>query len=451
MSLQCKAGEDGPFVGFISRSEFFEYHNRVDEPLCPTLLSLLDEHALRIGGKIGLVPDPARPFRYYKFSDLADFKSHAGCGLDGGGCAPGDNTHSTLFFDPHELSHNYVNRAWSGGSMGLLNEGEAVALSCQPGYSAQPSDRPGQVLGDPDWRDLLMLHGNSIPGYAAAGFWMTNLARQYGWDRAQTLHRRIRSGTSAADFEREFARVYPISMDAAWSQALNTPGAPPCEDEWGCTSIPLDVGSESAPDCDGQMHRSITVIDQPGVVLSLTGAGSEMFLRNCATAPAPIYELVAGATARTTHAAVLPPGTYTLFGAPAPSNVEFVSYLPSGFNAGTCASAGVISLDRAQVTYVDLLAGSGNGWIRLVGGGHTYRAQPVNLIWPGWPGSSGAPAICDSCEAAATCVPLPSGDVTSVAIPDGAVLRLTGVSAVASSSLYGQVMFLPDASGGAAP
>jgi len=41
-------GSGAPFVGTISRSKFFEYHDEVDEPLCPTLLSLLDQHAEQI-------------------------------------------------------------------------------------------------------------------------------------------------------------------------------------------------------------------------------------------------------------------------------------------------------------------------------------------------------------------------------------------------------------------
>jgi hypothetical protein len=444
-ALSCSAGDGGPFVGSVSRSQYFELHSRVDEPLCPTLLSLLDQHAEQIGGKVGLRLDPANPFRYYKFRDAADFKSNAGgCAAEADGCALGrDVVYSTRSLHAHELAHVYIFRAWQGGSAGFVNEGEAVALSCDPGYGAQPSNRPGDVLGHPDWRDLLNLHGNSIAGYSAAGFWTTHLAARFGWDGVRELHRRIRPGISAEDFEREFARVYPTSMAATWSAALDTPGAPACDDEWGCTAIPLDVGARVPPDCDGQMHRSITVLDQLGVVLTLSGAGSQITLRSCNTPAAPIYDLISGGTERTTHIAALPAGTFTLFSAPAPTQVEFVSYLPAGFNAATCVAAPAVSLDATGTTYVDVLAGAVNGWIRIAGGGHIYNVSPYNLIWQGWPGATGAPAVCDSCDSAATCVALPAGQVSSIAIPDGAALRLTGVSAVASSSLYGQITFLP--------
>jgi hypothetical protein len=49
----------------------------------------------------------------------------------------------------------------------------------------------------------------------------------YGWQSVRELNERARPGISATDFEREFARVYPISMDDAWSAALDTPGAAP--------------------------------------------------------------------------------------------------------------------------------------------------------------------------------------------------------------------------------
>jgi len=39
-----------PFVGDVSHSQFWEYHDRVSETLCPTLLSLLDQHTGHRGG-----------------------------------------------------------------------------------------------------------------------------------------------------------------------------------------------------------------------------------------------------------------------------------------------------------------------------------------------------------------------------------------------------------------
>src|SRR5690242_19344003 len=46
----CGGGSSALFVGTVSRSQFFEYHDEVDEPLCPTLLSMLDQHVQLIGG-----------------------------------------------------------------------------------------------------------------------------------------------------------------------------------------------------------------------------------------------------------------------------------------------------------------------------------------------------------------------------------------------------------------
>jgi hypothetical protein len=430
----------------VSRSKLFEYHQRVDEPLCPTLLSRLDEHAVQIGGKLGLVPDPARPFLYYRFRDDQDLKSSGACGLDVPGCAPGDAVFSSEAFDVHELAHAYVDRAWRGQSIGLVDEGEAVALSCHPRYVVQPDVRPSDLLGSPDWRDLLNLHGNTIEGYAAAGVWMTHLARTYGWQRVRALHGRVQPGISAADFEREFARVFPIGMNEAWTAALDTPGASPCEDDWSCTATPLDVGGTAAPDCDGEMHRTITVDAPPGVVLGLEGMNSGLLLRDCSTpSPSPTYELQAGWTARTTHAATVPPATYTLLSAPAPTAVSFVSHLPPGFGAPACSSEGGIALDPSNVTYVDLLAGKADGWISLAGGGHRYSVETLDLFWNGFPAPAGAPVICDRCDLAPTCVALAGATATSLAIGDGAALHLQNLSVFAAPTLYGQVIIYPDA------
>jgi hypothetical protein len=48
-------------------------------------------------------------------------------------------------------------------------------------------------------------------------------------------------------------------------------------------------------------------------------------------------------------------------------------------------------------------------------------------------------------------VTIPPFDLTTVAIGDGAVLRLQGITAVATSSVYGQVTFLPPEPGDAGP
>ena len=441
-ALSCEAG-GGPFAGTVSRSQFFEYHDRVDEPLCPTLLSLLDDHARLIAGKIGFNPDPADPIQYFKFRDDGDFRASSPCPPENGSCASASGVYSEYFFEPHELAHTYLFRAWGSKPTGLVAEGEAVALSCEPSSLAFPGARPRDHLKNPAWRDLLALYGNSTEGYEAAGYWITYLAGRYGWQSVRELNERARPGISATDFEREFARVYPISMDDAWSATLDTPGAAPCENDWRCMSTPLEVGTRVAPECDGQLHRSISVVDQAGVALTLGGVGTEILLHDCANPAAATYELTGGGTERTTHLAALPPGTYTMFPAPAPKDVQFSAYLPSTYDSGSCAPGVGVTIDPTEETHVDLLPGAPNGWIQIDGGGQDYLAETVNLTWTGWPAPAGAPAVCDGCDASANCVLLPAGQLTSVTIGDGSFLRLQGVSAVTTISGYGQLIIHP--------
>ena len=64
--------------------------------------------------------------------------------------------------------------------------------------------------------------------------------------------------------EREFAEVYPLSMDQAWSEALGTPGAAPCQKDWQCVTTTMNIGEDASPGCDGEMHRSVSVTDSAG-------------------------------------------------------------------------------------------------------------------------------------------------------------------------------------------
>jgi hypothetical protein len=443
-----------PFAGRVTRSRFFEYHDQANEPLCPTLLALLDRHAQMIGGQLGLPLDGSDPYQYYKFLDLDAF-AQSGCPPEWGACALGNAVYATTYFHPHELAHDYAFRAFGGWSVGLLNEGEAVALSCIPSYDAEPTEAPSQVLGPGDWRTLVDLYGNSLVGYLKAGFWMTYLVERFGWSRVAELHARIPPGTSSSDFEVQFAQVYPLSMDQAWSEALAAPSAPSCFRAWDCMSTPLAVGEDVPPDCDGAMHRSVAIGSEGGIVLSLGGVSATIELRTCGDSAAsqvsPIYQLAGGGTARTTHWASLPPGTYTLFSDLTPTDVAFDSYFPPTLVGATCETAGTVSLDPAQFTFLDLLAGQVDGWIRLAGAGNSFGVQALNVIWPGWPSASGAPLVCDSCDPAAACTPL-SLDLTSVAIGDHAALHLRGVvSAPPSSAMWGQILFVPAAAGGTGP
>jgi hypothetical protein len=435
----------------VSRSQFWEYHDRVEEPLCPTLLSLLDRHTAALASRVGLDVDPARPFRYYKFRDLADLLGTVPDCSEGGGCAQGNGVYSIRFFHAHEQAHEYVFRAWGGWSTGLLVEGEAVALSCDPFASFKPDERPADVLGWSDWRDLLDVYGDTRSGYTATGVFVTYLAQKYGWSSVAELHRRIPPGTSVADFEDQFAQVYPTSMDQAWREALGVAGAPSCERNWMCMTTAMTPGDEAAPDCDDELHRSVTVTDQGGVVLTLEGQDHELMLFSCTAATPVPFTLEGGrGTPRATHWAALPPGSYTLLrGAqsPLPTRVAFSAYLPAPLVGDTCDSAGTVSLDPAGTSYIDLLPGRVNGWIHVAGGGRRYDVFPQDLGGS----DSAALVLCDDCDSA-SCLPLPYGQLTSVVIGDRSRVRMQDVFALpAPQAAWGRLVFLSAPSSKAGP
>jgi hypothetical protein len=434
-----------PFTGDVSRSRFFEYHDQAYEPLCPTLLARLDLHAQTIGSKVGLALDAHHPYRYFKFRDAAAFAANSGgCPPDNGACALGDAIYSSTYFHAHEQAHDYAFRAWGGWSDGLINEGQAVAMSCNPFYQLEPGQKPSDLVGKRDWRDLLNLHGDSNEGYGAAGFFITHLAGRYGWQSVGRLYKSVPRGASAADVARAFAAVFPVSIDEAWAEAQGSVGAAPCQRDWQCMATAMAVGDVARPDCDGEMHRRVEVGAPGGVVLSMVGDDARLRLLACADATAPSYVLEAGGGGQaTTHWASLPPGSYTLFPGPLPASVTLQANFSGALVGGACASAPAVSLDGSGSTSVDLLAGSVDGWMRLGGGGHSYDVYPYNLFWSDVT-TAGPLSICTDCTAG-SCVAIPYGQTTRVTIGDQSVVRFQGVLSSPSLGAWGQLVL--DAAG----
>lgn len=432
----CKRDQHGwEFEGQVSRSSVWEYHDGVDRAICPTLLGLLDQHAWTMGGKIGLTVEDERPLRYFRFGDLDLLASACPPGVDA--CAQRDEVLTSEPFHAHEQAHAYVSRAWNTSSVGLVEEGVAVALSCSPAYEPSRDLSPRDTLAVGDWRPLLHIWGNSVSGYSAAGFWVTYLARKYGWPKVAELHRRVLPGLSAEDFALEFARTFPISMDAAWSEALGG-GSPPCDDSWLCAGPRLSPGERVHADCDGDFHRLIDVTDSAGVVL--TFRKGILNLHDCGSATAPVYEMLVGKGVVTTHWASLPPGTYAMSSDSPPNEVAFVSYLPSPLFASSCEQASSATLQPGEFTVVDLLPGTANGWLRLDGEGARYNIGLRNTNQS----SSGDAALCESCDPAADCVSIPDWGATSVTIGVGAVLRLHDVTVEPQTAkAWGQIMLYP--------
>ena len=454
----CSCGDGAPFVGHVSRSQFWEYHNQVEETLCPTLLSLLDQHAQAAGPMIGLPLDASSPFRYYKFRDERAFISS----YDVGGQAPGDYLFSPRYFAAHEQAHVYVFRAWGGWSADFLNEGEAVALSCSPTVEPGPSTTPRALIQPADWR--VQLYGSlyTPEGYAAAGFVVMHLVQRYGWERVEQLHRRAVAGATPADFERTFAQVFPVSMDQAWTEALDAPGASACDKFWTCRAAQLNVGERAQPECDGQLHRALVVGEgDAGVVLDVADDRGITLSGRCTDSALPWYPLPGTSSGMpATHWALVPPGSYTLFagasdayvppGKPArvtdgaftvtvaaPAEFALRARVPAGIISDGCAAAAAVSLNADAKTYLDLARPFDDVWIPVDGGGRSFGAFAVNLFAAF---SASQPiAICNGCGPGATCTSLPAASIT---LDSGTFLHLQGVF-VERPPAVGQIVFYP--------
>jgi hypothetical protein len=431
-----------PFVGDVSHSRFFEYHDQVHERLCPSLLAKLDLHAQMQGEKLGLTLDENHPYRYFKFRDNAAFAANsAGCPPENGACALGNEVYSASYFHAHEQAHDYAFRAWGGWSDGLINEGQAVAMSCTPFYELEPNQKPTDVVGRLDWRDLLNLFGNSNEGYGAAGFFVTALANQYGWPRVGELYKKVPRHASADTVAQAFAALFPTSIDEAWSAALTKPGAAPCQKDWRCLATAMAPGDVATPDCDGEMHRRVDVVAPGGVVLSLVGDNSSLMLLSCSDATPTAYTLESGpAKHPTTHWASLPPGSYTMFPGQValPANVTLQSNFSATLVGDSCAAASAVVLDPSGSTSIDLLAGRVDGWMRLAGGGHSYDVSPYNLFWSDLT-IAGPVSICTDCRASA-CLSIPYGQTTRVIIGNSSVVRFQNVmSSPPPSGAWGQL------------
>ena len=89
---------------------------------------------------------------------------------------------------------------------------------------------------------------------------------------------------------------------------------------------------------------------------------------------------------------------------------------------------------------MDFPIGPLDGWIRLAGGGQSYSVAAPQVYESGR--NSGA--VCDSCDAAATCVPIPWGGDAVVTIPDGAAIHFDNASSGdLLANEWGALLFRP--------
>jgi hypothetical protein len=200
-------------------------------------------------------------------------------------------------------------------------------------------------------------------------------------------------------------------------------------------------GDALVPDCDGELHRSIAVTNQAGVVLAVGGVGITLSTGANGGAPLPLEGGEGLNVPRAVHWAGLQTSTYVLthFALPQPAEVDFRAYLTAPLVADSCPSSTVVQLDSVDATVLDLVPGQENGWTRVSGGGRTYGMALDNLSSTTGP-TAGAVDLCDGCGADATCTLIPFGQVTTVVVGDQAAVRLTNVLSFAP---WGRIEWLP--------
>jgi hypothetical protein len=324
-----------PFIGQIHDSEFFTYHQEAQAALCPSLLTRLDEYVRNVLDQIGVGAKTRPPhFRYFKFRDEESFQEKQNvCPAHWGGCAIDEAVYSVQPFHTHELAHLVTLHAWGGQSVRLLNEGEAVALSCDP--SETSVSPPAGMTMPPDWRQYLDIYGDDAYGYRLAGTFITHLATRYGWGKVGELHRSVGLDTSAEQLAAHFARVFPLSIDVAWAEATANPRASHCFTDWVCNGGPAIPGTFISADCDGETHQRIETTGYAGVVLAV--GASNVSLTECDRSE-PSHVLTGGDTfsrPSVTHFTALPPGSYAIthVAAEPPKDLRHIEYLEADFVA----------------------------------------------------------------------------------------------------------------------
>lgn len=414
-----------PFEGEVHNTRYFEYHEQTDDPVCPGLFDLLDEHAETIAKEIGIELDPDNPIRYYRFRDQEALRDAGACREAAMSCADGDDGDSVASADPfnrHELAHAHTIRNW-GHSIRLLTEGEAVALSCQPIFL----DGDEMVTDlDADWRDFIDVQAgdkNAVIGYIAAGRFVTLLANRYGWEAVAMLHVQMADGGSAADLEEAFSVIFPESIDAVWAEAMRA-DATPCVEVAACPSRgPVELGTDARFECDGIPHQVLTVEPQSTVVVATTN--SLFALRRCTN----LERVRLRGEGDTVHWLSLPAGQYRFSDVDTQPSASVLSRTageaahveqvdPSPLVAPTCSAARRVPLDPQASTAIIVADRQDEGWIQIDGGGRTYAVDKTpsdSLDWVAF--------LCGSCDLD-TCV---SDFGDEAVIPDGAAVWMLGV------------------------
>lgn len=282
----------------VWESQHFRYHARKDDVgACPAVGPLLEQHLQLISAALPTLDVSGVVVDYHKFSTLADFEANSRCA--GTACAPGAAVETTSTFDTHELVHAYVARL--GEPPWLLVEGLAVALGCQR-YPKPPGRWVDHFNADPNGPRKLDL-------YAAGGWLVGHLLREFGHATLVELYRKVPRSASADDLSRKFSELFGRSLDAVWSDAVA--GQQPMFCPWHCREPASPIGELRLEGiCSvGEGDARIDVSVEAPLAWRLGGKG-RFFLRSCSGEEDPVPAFSPTVTPLLIN--VLRPGRYFL-------------------------------------------------------------------------------------------------------------------------------------------
>ena len=242
------------------------YHTRsTDGEVCADLVDVLDEYLGVIDRALGGQGQPDTPrVDYFKFADQADLDAHGPCDR-GVACTDGTRVMSAAPFHQHELVHAYLSPL--GFPPWLFIEGAAVALSCQLSLYGRPAADSWQTAMAND------RHGGEL--YGAGGWLVAHLLASYEPAKFLQLYADLPHTANATLVSAIFERIYRVTLDQAWSDALARRTAPPnCP--WECAQPPLNGSSvgHPAPTCGlDDLSRTFAAPPVGGAfVMTSTGA-----------------------------------------------------------------------------------------------------------------------------------------------------------------------------------
>jgi hypothetical protein len=244
-------------------SAHFDYLFHADDTtVCPDVMDSLEQHESLLASYLGIDESSLPRVTYFKLRDKNEYDARNDSVAGAEANAGPTFVVSPVPFDEHELMHTITLGAW-GASSHFLEEGIAVALSCQPAavevtnapynnwatsndtipYESNPT-HVALYTGNTKATisQLYDIYASGSPGYAVAGSVATYLVDSAGVERFRQLWGAVSSSTSEADFSVALRNTYGFSLEEVW-QTLQTTRHRPCAPVWMC-SLPQITNDE---------------------------------------------------------------------------------------------------------------------------------------------------------------------------------------------------------------